>query len=151
MDNFMLMLGWAGIYAPTAFGAIGSITGCTRSGQAALGAMIDVDGGYGRFIGLSVLPSSNVIYGIVVMFTLNREVTIETAPALFAVGALSGLALGCGGYYQGLCCASGINTAKAKPEVFGLSAAPAAIVEGFAVFAFIFALVVAGGIPSAGA
>jgi hypothetical protein len=41
-----------------------------------------------------------------------------------------------------------INTSKSKPEVFGLSAAPAAIVEGFAVFAFVFALVLSGGIPS---
>jgi V/A-type H+-transporting ATPase subunit K len=149
MDTFMIMLGWAGIYAPTALGAIGSITGCTRGGQAALGAMIDVEGGYGRFIGLSVLPSSSVIYGIVIMFTLNRTVTVESAPGLFGVGFLSGLAICFAGYYQGLCCASGINTSKTKPEVFGLSAAPAAIVEGFAVFAFIFALVVAGGIPSA--
>ena len=105
------------------------------------------ESGYGRFIGLSVLPSSTVIYGVVIMFTLNREVTPETAPGLFAVGVLSGLALACGGYYQGMCCATGINTSKAKPEVFGLSAAPAAIVEGFCVFVFIFALVVAGGIP----
>jgi V/A-type H+-transporting ATPase subunit K len=49
---------------------------------------------------------------------------------------------------QGHCCASAINAAKVKPEVFGLSLAPAAIVEGFAVFAFVFALVLAGGIPA---
>ena len=48
---------------------------------------------------------------------------------------------------QGACCASAINVSKSKPEVFGLSIAPAAIVEGFAVFAFVFALVVSAGIP----
>jgi V/A-type H+-transporting ATPase subunit K len=148
MDTFMLLLGWFGIYAPTALGAVGSITGVTRAGQAALGAMIDVEGGYGRFLGISLLPSSNVIYCIVIMFVLNRPVTLDNAPGLFAIGVLSGLAIGIGAYFQGLCCASAINTSKAKPEVFGLSAAPAAIVEGFAVFAFIFALVVAGGIPN---
>jgi V/A-type H+-transporting ATPase subunit K len=36
---------------------------------------------------------------------------------------------------------------KSKPEVFGLSIAPAAVVEGFAVFAFVFALVLAGALP----
>jgi V/A-type H+/Na+-transporting ATPase subunit K len=51
--------------------------------------------------------------------------------------------------YQGRCCASAINASKAKPEIFGLSLAPAAIVEGFAVFAFIFALVISAGIPTA--
>ena len=52
------------------------------------------------------------------------------------------------GIWQGRACASAIAAAKDKPEIFGLSLAPAAIVEGFAVFAFVFALVLAGSIPS---
>lgn len=148
MDIFALMLGWAGIYGPTALGAIGSIMGCARAGQAACGALLDVESGYGRFIGLSALPSSQIIYGIVVTFALNREVTAETAPGLFGIGLLCGLALLASAAFQGQCCASAIVATKTKPEVFGLSAAPAAIVEGFAVFAFIFALVIAGGIPT---
>ena len=147
MDAIVIMLGWAGIYGPTALGAIGSIIGCARAGQAACGAMIDVESGYGRFIGLSALPSSQIIYGIVVMFTLSRPVTVETAPGLFAIGMLCGLALMFSAIFQGACCASAITASKSKPEIFGLSAAPAAIVEGFAVFAFIFALVIAGQIP----
>ena len=150
MEPLWLMLGWAGIYAPTALGAVGSIVGCARAGQAACGAMIDVESGYGRLVGLSALPSSQIIYGIVVMFALNRTVTLEAAPGLFAVGLLCGLALMTSAIFQGLCCASAIHASKSKPEIFGLSAAPAAIVEGFAVFAFIFALVIAGGIPSGG-
>ncbi len=147
MDAIVILLGWAGIYGPTALGAIGSIIGCARAGQAACGAMIDVESGYGRFIGLSALPSSQIIYGIVVMFTLSRPVTVETAPGLFAIGMLCGLALMFSAIFQGACCASAITASKSKPEIFGLSAAPAAIVEGFAVFAFIFALVIAGQIP----
>ena len=146
MDNFWLLLGWIGIYGPCAIGAIGSIVGCARAGQAACGAMLDVESGYGRLVGLSALPSSQIIYGIVVMFTLNREVSVENAPGLFAIGVLCGIALMFSAIFQGSCCASAINASKNKPEIFGLSAAPAAIVEGFAVFAFIFALVVAGGI-----
>ena len=86
MDNFLIALGWAGIYGPTALGAIGSMVGCARAGQAACGAMLDVESGHGKFIGLSAMPSSQVIYGIVIMFTLNREVTVESAGGLFAVG-----------------------------------------------------------------
>ena len=148
MDAFVIMLGWAGIYGPTALGAIGSIIGCARAGQAACGAMIDVESGYGRFVGLSALPSSQIIYGIVVMFTLSRTVTVENAPGLFSIGILCGLALMFSAMFQGACCASAITASKSKPEIFGLSAAPAAIVEGFAVFAFIFALVIAGQIPN---
>ncbi|WP_459556710.1 ATP synthase subunit C [Lacunimicrobium album] len=148
MDGYLIVLGWIGIFAPMALAAIGSIIGCSRAGQAACGAMLDVESGYGRFIGLSALPSSQLIYGIVVMFSLNRTVGVINSPGLFAIGTLTGLALMICAIYQGACCASAINVSKSKPEVFGLASAPAAIVEGFAVFAFVFALVLSGGIPT---
>jgi V/A-type H+-transporting ATPase subunit K len=149
MNEFVIAMGWAGVYGVMALGAIGSIMGCAIAGQAAIGAMIETESGHGRYIGVSVMPSSQVIYGIVVMFTLNRSITPENAGALFGIGILAGLALMFSAIRQGQCCASSINASKVKPEIFGLSLAPAAIVEGFAVFAFVFALVLAGGIPAA--
>ncbi|MDO8846137.1 MAG: ATP synthase subunit C [Methylicorpusculum sp.] len=146
MAELLIILGWIGLYAPMALGAIGSIIGCAVAGQAAIGAMLDTESGYGRYIGVSAMPSSQVIYGIVVMFTLNRPISADVAPGIFAIGVLAGLALMYSAIYQGQCCASAIHASKAKPEIFGLSIAPAAIVEGFAVFAFIFALVISGGI-----
>lgn len=145
MNDFLIMLGRAGVYAPVALGAIGSIIGCAIAGQAAIGAMLDTESGYGRYVGISAMPSSQIIYGIVVMFTLNQPMTVEVATNAFGVGILSGLALLLSAAYQGRCCASAIQAAKAKPEIFGLALAPAAIVEGFAVFAFIFALVLSAG------
>ena len=151
------LLGWIGMYAPMALGAIGSMVGCAIPGQTACGAMLDVEGGYGRFIGLSAMPSSQTIYGIVVMFTLQNAATdpdsgqlilnAENAGGLFGVGVLAGLALLVSAVYQGRCLSSSINASKSKPEVFGLSIAPAAIIEGFAVFAFVFALVLSGSLP----
>ncbi len=148
MNEFVIALGWAGMYGVMALGAIGSIIGCAVAGQAAIGAMVDTESGHGRFIGVSVMPSSQVIYGIVVMFTLQRTVTPGNAPALFGIGIFAGLALMFSAIRQGQACASAIHASKTKPEIFGLSLAPAAIVEGFAVFAFVFALVLAGNIPS---
>jgi V/A-type H+-transporting ATPase subunit K len=148
MEALIIALGWAGLYGPMALGAIGSIMGCAIAGQAACGALLETDRGHGRYIGLSAMPSSQTIYGIVVMFSLNREVTIDNAPGLFSVGILAGVALLFSGIRQGQCCASAINVSKSKPEIFGISVAPAAIVEGFAVFAFIFALVISAGIPA---
>lgn len=147
MEQLILALGWAGLYGPMALGAIGSIIGCAIAGQAAIGALLETESGHGRFIGLSAMPSSQSIYGIVVMFTLQRPVTTTTSAGLFSVGILAGVALLLSAVYQGSCCASAINSAKSKPEIFGLSIAPAAIVEGFGVFAFIFALVIGGDIP----
>jgi len=147
MEGIVLVLGWIGIYAPVALAALGSAIGCTRAGKAACGALMEVEGGYGRFIGISVLPSSMVIYGIVVMFALNRPVGPETAPGLFGVGFLAGIAQLYTAIMQGECCAAAINASKGKPAVFGISITPAAIIEGFAVFAFVFALIVSGSIP----
>jgi V/A-type H+-transporting ATPase subunit K len=147
MEGVILALGWIGIYAPLALGSIGSMVGCARAGMAACGAMLDVESGFGRFVGIAAMPSSQTIYGIVVMVMLRREVTVTNAPGMFAIGFLAGLALMLSAFAQGSACAAAINASKSKPEVFGISLAPAALVEGFAVFAFVFALVLAGGIP----
>ena len=146
MTELVLALGWLGIYAPMALGAVASAMGCAIAGQASIGAMLETDGGYGRFVGISAFPSTFVIYGIVIMFTLNREVTPENAGGLFGIGLLAGIALLYCGIWQGRACASAINASKEKPEIFGLSLAPAAIIEGFGVFAFVFALVISAGI-----
>jgi V/A-type H+-transporting ATPase subunit K len=145
VDSVIVILGWLGIVSPLVLGAIGSVAGCLIAGQAACGALLEVESGYGRYIGLTALPSSQTIYGIVVMFSLNRAVTMANAPALAAIGILSGIGLMVSASSQGKAIASAIGTSKHKPEVFGLTIAPAAIVEGFAVFIFVFALVLAGG------
>ncbi|UTW47726.1 ATP synthase subunit C [Bacterioplanoides sp. SCSIO 12839] len=149
MNEMVIALGWLGLFAPVALGAIGSVMGCAIAGQAAIGAMLDTESGYGRFIGLSVLPSSFVIYGIVLMFTLQRDISAVNGGGLMGIGLLAGLALLFTGIWQGRACASAINASKEKPEIFALSIAPAAIVEGFGVFVFIFALVLSGSLPDA--
>ena len=155
-EDVIFLLGWIGMYSPVALGAIGSMIGCAIAGQTACGAMLEVESGYGRFIGLSAMPSSQTIYGIVVMFTLQGAATAENgqlilnaqnATGIFSIGVLVGLAMVISAYYQGRCLSSSINASKSKPEIFGLSIAPAAIIEGFAVFAFVFALVLAGALP----
>lgn len=147
MNELLLLFGWLGLFGVTALGAMGSIAGCATAGQAAIGAILETESGYGRFIGASVLPSSQIIYGIVVMLTLQREVTAANAGALFGIGIAGGIALLLSGMRQGQCCASAINAAKEKPDAFGIALGPAAIVEGFAVFVFVFALVLSANVP----
>ena len=148
MTDLVLVLGWFGLFAPGALGASGSSIGGARAGSAAIGAMLDTETGYGRFIGASLMPSSQVIYGIVIMFSLQRDpMTAEAAAGVFGVGVLAGVALLYVGIRQGEVLASAIVAAKAKPEIFGISLAPAAVLEGFAVFALVFALVLSGTIP----
>ena len=144
MENVILAFGWIGVFAPLALGGIGSIIGCSRAGQAAIGAMLETESGYGRFVGVAAMPSSQVIYGIVVTLSLSGAIMPETAPGIIGIGILTGVALMLSAIYQGYSCASAISVSKSKPEVFGISLAPAAVVEGFAVFVFVFALVLLG-------
>ena len=148
MESLVLTTGWLGIFSPLALGAIGSMIGVGRGGLAAAGAMLEVESGYGRFVGVAAMPSSQTIYGIVVMLTLNRLVTVGNSPGLFVLGSLTGVALLISAMAQGSACAASINASKSKPEVFGISIAPAAVIEGFAVFVFVFALVLADSIPT---
>ncbi len=145
--ELMLTLGWLGLYSPLALGAIGSMIGCMRAGMAACGAMLEVERGFGRFVGVAAMPSSQTIYGIVVTMALPKTLTAANSPGVFALGILSGLALMLSAFAQGSACAASINASKTKPEVFGISLAPAALIEGFAVFAFVFALVLMGQLP----
>lgn len=144
MEEMTLVLGWLGAFAPLALGAVGSMIGCARAGQAAIGAMLEIESGYGRFVGVAAMPSSQVIYGVVVTLTFGGAMSPASAPGIFSIGVLAGVALMVSAIYQGYACASAISVAKSKPEVFGVSLAPAAVVEGFAVFAFVFALVLLG-------
>jgi V/A-type H+-transporting ATPase subunit K len=141
-----LTLGWVGLYAPLALGAIGSMIGRQRSGMAACGAMLELERGFGRFIGVAAMPSSQTIYGIVVTMA-TPALTATNSPGIFGLGLLCGLALMFSAIAQGSACAAAINASKNKPEVFGISLAPAALIEGFAVFVFVFALLLAGRIP----
>jgi V/A-type H+-transporting ATPase subunit K len=61
VDGIINTLGWIGVFAPMALGAVGSIVGCARAGQAACGAMLETESGYGRLIGVSAIPSSQII------------------------------------------------------------------------------------------
>lgn len=149
-ENVLTLLGWIGVFAPMAMGALGSTIGCLRAGQTACGAMLDAETGYGRFVGVSAFPASQTIYGIVVMFQLLPIMkTPGAGAAVFGIGVLGGIAIMASAIGQGLACAAAISAFKSKPEVFGLSVAPAAIIEGFAVFAMIFAIVAAGNVVPA--
>ena len=56
------------------------------AGATSHGAMAKVDEGHGKFIGMSAAPSSQTIYGIVLMFVLLGAVGKGQGLALFALG-----------------------------------------------------------------
>lgn len=145
MDVWSL-LGYAGCACSLGLSALGSSIGCGIAGAASHGVMAKVDEGHGKFIGMSAAPSSQTIYGIVLMFVLLGKVNSGAGLALFAIGFFCGLGIMVSGIYQGKVAATGILASSKKPEIFGKCFAAVGITESFALFSMVFGLIVAGSI-----
>ena len=123
---------------------IGSAIGCGIAGMASHGVMARVEEGHGKFIGMSAAPSSQSIYGFILMLLMKQAIDAGTLAPLSAIGIGlgSGLAIMTSAIYQGRCAASGIQAAAKQPDIFGKCFAAVGIVESFALFAFVFALLI---------
>ena len=122
----------------------GSSIGCGIAGMASHGVMSRVDEGHGKFIGMSAAPSSQSIYGFILMLLMSKAIKAGTLTAMSGVGIglCSGLAIMASAIYQGRCAASGIQASAKNPDIFGKCFAAVGIVESFALFAFVFALLI---------
>ena len=124
------------------FATLGSAVGCGIAGMASHGVMARVDENHGKFIGMSALPSSQAIYGFVLMILMKQAIIAKTLSALSAIGigASIGFAIMVSAIYQGMCAATGIQASAKQPSVYGKCLAALGIVESFSLFAFVFAL-----------
>jgi V/A-type H+/Na+-transporting ATPase subunit K len=121
---------------------IGSSFGCGIAGMASHAVMARIDEGHGKMIGMSAMPSSQAIYGFILMLLMNGAIKDGTLSAVggIAIGTSVGLALLFSSYMQGKCCATGIQASAKQPAVYGKCFAAIGIVESFSLFAFVFAL-----------
>lgn len=123
---------------------LGSAIGCGIAGMASHGVMSRVEEGHGKFIGMSATPSSQSIYGFILMLLMRGAIdagTLSSTSAL-GIGLASGLAIMTSAIFQGKCAASGIQASAKQPAIFGKCFAAIGIVESFALFAFVFALLI---------
>jgi len=139
-------LGLAGCACCLGLASIGSSIGCYVAGATSHGAMAKVDEGHGKFIGMSAAPSSQTIYGIVLMFVLLGKIAAGQGLALFAIGLFCGAAMMVSAILQGRVAATGIQASTKKPEIFGKCFAAVGIVESFALFAMVGGLIIVGSI-----
>jgi len=121
---------------------IGSSFGCGIAGMASHAVMARIDEGHGKIIGMSAMPSSQSIYGFILMILMNESIKSGSLSPLGGVGiGLSiGLALLFSSILQGKCCATGIQASAKQPAIYGKCYAAIGIVESFSLFAFVFAL-----------
>lgn len=124
--------------------SIGCNIGCWISGSASHAAMTRTEEGHGKFIGMAAAPSSQVIYGFLLMLQMSKAIQAGTLSPVSAIGIglFSGLAIGLSSIYQGKVCATGIQASLKSPGVYGKCFAAIGIIESFALFAFVFALLI---------
>lgn len=124
-------------------GCIGSSIGCGIAGMACHAVMSRVEENHGQFIGMSAMPSSQSIYGFVLMIimrnNLKGDATLSPMGAI-GIGLSVGLALLFSSIYQGMCAASAIQASAKQPAILGKTYAALGIVESFSLFAFVFAI-----------
>lgn len=123
-------------------GCMGSAMGCGIAGMASHGAMTRVEEGHGKFIGLSAAASTQSVLGFILMVLMKNAIKTGTLAPLGAIGVglFVGLALLTSAVLQGKCAATAIQAAAKQPAIFGKAFLAIAIVESFAIFAFVFGL-----------
>lgn len=124
--------------------SIGCSIGCWIAGAASHAAMTRTEDGHGKFIGMAAAPSSQIIYGFLLMLQMSKAIQAGTLSPIsaIAIGLFSGLAFAFSSIYQGKVCATGIQASLKSPGVYGKCFAAIGIIESFALFAFVFALLI---------
>lgn len=125
---------------------MGCCVGCWIAGAASHAAMARTEEGHGKFIGMSAAPSSQVIYGFLLMLQMSKAIQAGTLSPIsgIAIGTFSGMAFVFSSIFQGKVCATGIQASMKSPGVYGKCFAAIGIIESFALFAFVFALLIMG-------
>ncbi|ANH78876.1 ATP synthase subunit C [Candidatus Chlamydia sanziniae] len=121
---------------------IGSAIGCGIAGVASHAVMSRIDEGHGKLIGMSAMPSSQSIYGFILMLLMQTSIKNGSLSAAggIAIGLSVGAALLLSAVMQGKCCVSGIQAYARSSSIYGKCYAAIGIVESFALFAVVFAL-----------
>jgi len=142
MDTEVSVLGMIGPALALGFPAIGSSIGCGIAGAASHAVMSRVEEGHGKYIGMAAAPSSQIIYGFILMLLMSKAVLAGTLSPIAAIGigASSGIAIMFSSVYQGVVCATGIQASAKQPAIFGKCFAAVGIIESFSLFIFVFTL-----------
>ncbi|MGL4363741.1 MAG: ATPase [Bacteroidales bacterium] len=118
-----ITLAYLGIALMVGLSSAGSVYGVTSSGSAAVGALKKNPDAFGSMLALSVLPSTQGLYGFVCFFLLQAKLVAGIgwlpAAAIFGAGTAMGISSLFSGLRQGEVCANGIAAIGSGHNVFG--------------------------------
>jgi V/A-type H+-transporting ATPase subunit K len=127
-----------------ALGCLGSTIGCGIAGMASHGVMSRVEEGHAKFVALSATPSTQSIIGFLLMIFMSQSIKAGTLSPMSGIGIalFVGTAIMFSAIFQGKCAATAIQATAKNPALFGMSFAAIGIIESFALFAFVFTLLI---------
>lgn len=118
-------------------GLAGSAIGLSIAFQALLGGGAD---NFFKNIAVALMPSSQGIYAIVVLFTNLDALTADPYTAA-GKGAIAGFAMFFSAWYQGMVCAAGIRSIQEGRNTLANALVSGAMPETYAVFALVMTFI----------
>lgn len=144
MDQLVFNLQQLGPIIVLSMGCCGSAIGCYIAGMASSAAMTRTEEGHGKFIAMASVPSSQSIYGFILMLLMFRRIqdgALSPIGGIF-VGIGVGLALMISAVLMGKVIVASIQSTLKQPAIYGKCFVAIGILESFALFAFVFALLI---------
>ena len=147
-------IGWTvlGAMVALALGGIGSAWGISTAAGQGAGVLSEKPGLFGKVFLLILLPGTQGLYGMVYAFLVTSSTLIQADMARAAtltpgvgialgfVGSFLGLVLMLSARYQGETSAAAINLVAKKEDQFGRAIILPALVETYAVFGLLVAI-----------
>ncbi len=140
---FLALLGAA---LAVSLAGIGSAKGVGLVGEAAAGLLSEDPSKFGKALVLQAIPGTQGIYGLVVALMIFFNATPDMILADGIKYLCAGLAIAIAGYgsaiRQGRVAAAGVSLIARRPDQLGKAITAAALVETYAIFATLIALLV---------
>lgn len=136
-----IVVAYLGVGFMIGLAGIGSVLGCSMSGNASVGAMKKNPDAFGNYLMLTALPGSQGLYGFAGYFLLSTlglltvDMSWLQASAVFAVGLALGMVGLLSAIRQGQVCANGIAAVGSGYDVAGKTLILAVFPELYAIIA----------------
>jgi V/A-type H+-transporting ATPase subunit K len=143
-----IILAYVGVALMVGFTGLASAIGTSICGMTAIGAMKKNPGKFGSYMVLSVMPSTQGLYGFAAYFILagriSPDMSIFAASAIFGVGLIMAVSGVSSAYMQAKVCSNGIAAIGNGHDVMGNTMILGAFPELYAILGFATSFLVNG-------
>ena len=145
-DNLPAILTIIGIFMSIVLAGIGSARGAVMIGKAATALISEQPEKFGKSLVLYMMSASQGLYGFIIGFFifnhLGDELTMTTAIRCISGGAIMGIAGYLTAIQQSIVATAGIQILAKKPEHSTKGVLYSAMVETYAIFAFVISMLI---------